>query len=597
MASLPQRSSSGRQRASAAHQATDNSYSTPGAAEEVPQSETDISSLTNPSTEHPDVVFPTVSRSSAAQDTESARQPSSDIPPQQEGQQEQTREQEREQQQQDQPSAMGDPSSSSSSPPSSTNAIQKPTSTSASPSAPDSEPRKCWICYTDETEDTPLNNEWRSPCPCALTAHEACLLDWLADLENPASRKRNGRPTKMHCPQCKSEIVISRPRSFVVDLVRAVERLAGRLVLPGMVFTLAGTVWAGCCAHGVYSIYFIFGSEDAQRIFQGRAGEGAATWNPRLNFGLPLIPIVLILSRTKYAEGLLPAIPVLFFATHQPGSQELEMDFWPPSAAMTFAALPYAKSFYSMLYEKLFGKLERRWIAEVQPRAGEDAGADGQQGVGGHGVAPDVGNGDILMEIDLELQVGLGGGGNDDDDNNNDNLPALPEAGGDQQQQQQQQHQQPNGEGAQVNGAGGEGEAAQNQAAAAAAAADAAQGNQILGRRQEGIIHETSNLADTVLGALLFPAISASMGGMLKMALPKAWTTAPAAASAASSSLEKGKSGLLQSKWGRSVVGGCLFVLLKDALVLYCRWKLAKTHRKRRVLNYDRAKKQVVGRS
>lgn len=422
-----------------------------------------------------------------------------------------------------------------------------------SPPTNNPEPRKCWICYTDETEDTPLNSNWRSPCPCALTAHEACLLDWLADIENPKSRKRNGRAVKLLCPQCKSEIVVSRPTSLIVDLVRTVERLAGRLVLPGMVFTLAGTVWAGCCAHGVYSMYFIFGPEDAQRIFDSGAD---ATWNPRLNLGLPLIPIVLIFSRTRYAEGLLPAIPVLFFATHQPGAQELDMDLWPPSAAMTFAALPYAKSFYSMVYERLFGNLERRWIKEVQPRTGnEDTEDEGHQD-GGH----QVGNGDVLMEIDLELQVGMGEDGDIQDDEanlhagvNQDVPNGAPEAGDGQQD-------------------------GLNQAER--------QGNQILGRRQDELIHESSNLADTVLGALLFPAISASMGGVLKLALPKSWTTAP--------TLDRGKAGLLQSKWGRSVVGGCLFVLLKDALVLYCRWKLAQTHRKRRVLNYDRTKKRVV---
>ncbi|KAK2809630.1 hypothetical protein FQN50_003687 [Emmonsiellopsis sp. PD_5] len=478
-----------------------------------------------------------------------------------------------------------------------TTAIQPTTTTTSSPppTDPDPEPRKCWICYTDETEDTPLNTEWRSPCPCALTAHEACLLDWLADLENPSSRKRtsSGRPAKMHCPQCKSEIVISRPRSLVVDLVRAVERLAGKLVLPGMVFTLAGTVWAGCCAHGVYSTYFVFGAEDAQRIFAGRGESGASSassWNPRLNFGLPLIPIVLILSRTKYAEGLLPAIPVLFFATQQSGSPELEVDLWPPSAAMTFAALPYAKSVYGVLYEKLFGKLERRWIAEVRPRAGEESAEDvaQQQGGGGNQAVVQgpggggIDGGDFLMEFDLELQVGLGGGDDDEDDDAADDLAAI-HAG---------IHQQPlPGGGPQVDAVG-----AENNAAAAAAAAAEGNNNQILGRRQEGIIHDTNNLADTFLGALLFPAISASMGGVLKMALPKSWTTPPPSSSSISV-LEKGKAaGLLQSRWGRSVVGGCLFVLLKDALVLYCRWKLAKTHRKRKVLNYEGGRERGRGR-
>jgi hypothetical protein len=74
------------------------------------------------------------------------------------------------------------------------------------------------------------------------------------------------------------------------------------------------------------------------------------------------------------------------------------------------------------------------------------------------------------------------------------------------------------------------------------------------------------------------------MGGLLKYILPKSWTTP-------SSVLERSRPGLLQTRWGRSVVGGCMFVLLKDALVLYCRWKLAQTHRRRKVQNYDRTKK------
>ncbi|KAH3191691.1 hypothetical protein KXW62_006759 [Aspergillus fumigatus] len=423
-------------------------------------------------------------------------------------------------------------------------ASKSPVPSSTATESVNEEPRKCWICYTDETEDSPLNSEWRSPCPCALTAHEACLLDWLADLENPRSRKRNGHGAKMVCPQCKSEIVVSRPRSYIVDVVRMFERLAGRLVLPGMVFTLAGTVWAGCCAHGVYSMYFVFGTEEARQILEETAD---GTWNSGLNLGLPLIPLVLIFSRTRYAEGLLPAIPVLFFATHN-SAQELDLDLWPPSAAMTFAALPYVKSFYSAVYHRLFGKLERKWIAEVQPRQADinefDDNAPPEHPEGRN----DAENGQILMEIDLEFQVGMG----------NDVRQGILGLHA--------------GENAQNNG--------QNQGGGQN------ENNLGLGRRDD-LIHETSNLADIILGALAFPAISASMGGLLKYILPKSWTTAPSA-------LERGRPGLLQTRWGRSVIGGCVFVLLKDALVLYCRWKLAQTHRKRKVLNYDRKKKKVV---
>ncbi|WEW55078.1 hypothetical protein PRK78_000506 [Emydomyces testavorans] len=427
----------------------------------------------------------------------------------------------------------------------------------------ENEPKKCWICYTDETEDSPLNSEWRSPCPCALYAHEACLLDWLADLENPKSRRYNGRSAKMHCPQCKAEIVIARPRSLVVDLMRKVDRMVGRLVLPGVLFTLAGTVWAGCCAHGVYSMYLVFGMEETKRILE--AGN-QLSWNPKLNLGLPMIPLTLILSRTRYAESLLPAIPVIFFATHRPRERQMDLDMWPPSASVTFAALPYAKSFYGVLYERLFGKLERKWIAEVQPRAGENeesgqAGEERHQNENNRHQEHIPEEGEILMEIGLELDLGI----RDDDD---DRPPVAIQAVA-----QGRDNQQPGQAGAQVDGQAGN------------PPEDAA--NQILGRHQNQIIQDTGNLADTVLGALIFPAISAGVGGLLKLALPKSWTTAPV-------SLDKGRASFLQTRWGRSVVGGCLFVFLKDALVLYCRWKLAQSHRKRRVLNYDRVKKRVV---
>jgi hypothetical protein len=221
---------------------------------------------------------------------------------------------------------------------------------------------------------------------------------------------------------------------------------------------------------------------------------------------------------------------------------------------MTFAALPYVKSIYGALYERMFGKLERKWLAEIQPRSGEGENRQDDNQGGGQQAALGVGNGGILMEFDLELQIGV------DEERDDQGMGAAAPAGNENQANNPQV------------GAAQDG---QNQ------------DQQVLGRRRQDLIQDTSNFADTILGALLFPAISAGMGGLLKLALPKSWTTPP-------SVLERGRAGILQSRWGRSVIGGCLFVLLKDALVLYCRWRLAQTHRKRRVLNYDRQKKKVV---
>ena len=61
------------------------------------------------------------------------------------------------------------------------------------------------------------------------------------------------------------------------------------------------------------------------------------------------------------------------------------------------------------------------------------------------------------------------------------------------------------------------------------------------------------------------------------------WTTPPAPNKLGGRIVARG---LLQEKWGRSLVGGCLFVVVKDAVGLYVRWKMAQMHRGRRVLDY-----------
>ena len=102
--------------------------------------------------------------------------------------------------------------------------LPKPTIPSADD--PDSDIKKCWICFSDSNEDTPETSQWRDPCPCALVAHEECLLDWIADAENTKnSKNRSFGPPQITCPQCKSEIKLARPRNYIVDVAKGLERL------------------------------------------------------------------------------------------------------------------------------------------------------------------------------------------------------------------------------------------------------------------------------------------------------------------------------------------------------------------------------------
>lgn len=402
--------------------------------------------------------------------------------------------------------------------------------------------KKCWICICDSTEDDPsIPPKWRSPCTCNLTAHEDCLLDWVADLENPANRKRDPPPSKILCPQCKSEIKIARPRNYVVDSVRAFDRAVGRLVLPGLGLSLFGTIWTGFCIHGISAVHIVFGQNEARMILHSAVRHGIGNVAA---YGL--VPLSLIFSRTNYADFVLPGGTLFLLSTQLREHFEIDMTIWPPKASTVFACLPAIRSGYNFCYEKAFGEMNRRWISEVQPRQGDDTTPN--EADAANAVEDAADGGGFVVELDINL--GGHGGGEADAEapppgaeaNDNFNGGANAAAGG--------------------NRNGGV--------------------HQIFGQRGEDIVDGTG-LGQSVLGALAFPWVAAGMGGLLSFALPTAWMT--------NANWMNGRPGLLRNRWGRTVVGGMAFVVLKDAVMLYCRWRIAKGFRQRRIMDYDKVKK------
>lgn len=470
----------------------------------------------------------------------------------------------------------------------------------------DDEPRKCWICFNDETEDDETTSEWRSPCTCSLKAHEKCLLDWIADMEAPSSRRRAGKGAgKIQCPQCKSEIKLERPRSLVVDAVRAAERLTGPLLLPSFVLITATAAYSTLSLAGTYTIYQVFGTEDALQIL-GPLYETPDTriaspllrlanhvrqhW--RLEFGLPLIPTVLIASRTTFADSFLPFLPLIFFVSSgQPADEMMQLQ-WPPSAAFTFAALPYLRGFYNAFYDRVCLPREQRWLKEIQPRAGTEDAADAQvqedDEPHDHDHDHEVVE-DIEIDFDFNIFADWNNGGNAANNAAVEN-PPVPIA---------------RGPARPIDAPPLDDDEMPDLIDIEAA--DAAPAPQIpiqpaQPRRQQRVRREiafsTSSIADTILGALIFPSIAAAMGEFLKYTLPTSWVTTPAGAPATpwlggwisvggKAGTAGRPTGFLQTRWGRSLVGGCMFVGLKDMVLLYVRWKMAQNHRRRRVLDYD----------
>ena len=211
--------------------------------------------------------------------------------------------------------------------------------------APKEEIRRCWICQQDSTEDAP-GTEWRTPCPCSLTAHDSCLLEWIVAEEAP--RPGELAPTRqIVCPQCHAEIQIERPRDYVVLAAESVQRVAKSLVIPAALSSLFACFYSGFLMYGINTLQMVFGHDEAYRIIalagtrqlqvmnriqsehSSRAVQLASrlfrtasmTFDPflpstdlmahwKLFVGLPLIAPSLVLSRTTLAEPFFTIVPV-----------------------------------------------------------------------------------------------------------------------------------------------------------------------------------------------------------------------------------------------------------------------------------------------
>lgn len=403
--------------------------------------------------------------------------------------------------------------------------------TSLFPSSP--EPRKCWICLADETEDTPVSSAWRSPCPCAFKAHEACLLDWVADLEGSNSKRRDGQKSTIRCPHCTHEIIIARPpRAWVISSVKAAEAAAERFVYPMILVSLAGGLLSGCWLHGYSTLYILFGGEEAERIIVGFLPETGISGN----IILPAIPIFLVLSRTRLADKILPFLPFLLLGLITPNSYDSIDTFWPPSVGMTLITLPYLQALYKQFHSRVIAPREAAWLKEIQPRGGEQ----GEESTSNANVVADESNPrNGIFDVEMAPIDSLA----------NEEVLPRPETS--------------------TSGAENR-ERDQSQPAAPPLAAG--------GQRVSEIRVNVLEIVYKVVGSLVFPTISASVGALLLLCLPPSWCKPP---------LLGRPTGLLQTRFGRSLVGGMLFVGIKDAMIFYSRYKLAREHRDRRVLDWN----------
>ncbi|EAA32529.2 hypothetical protein GE21DRAFT_6290 [Neurospora crassa] len=98
-----------------------------------------------------------------------------------------------------------------------------------------------------------------------------------------------------------------------------------------------------------------------------------------------------------------------------------------------------------------------------------------------------------------------------------------------------------------------------------------------------------TDLTNNVVTSLLFPFISYGMGELLRLSLPRSWTSPPKAIVTSGffrsgKIMQGGPGGLLQQRWGRSLAGGCLFVVIRDVFELYAKYRNVQAKKARRIV-------------
>ncbi|KAI0534020.1 hypothetical protein GGR58DRAFT_81931 [Xylaria digitata] len=108
---------------------------------------------------------------------------------------------------------------------------------------------------------------------------------------------------------------------------------------------------------------------------------------------------------------------------------------------------------------------------------------------------------------------------------------------------------------------------------------DGAPGNNGGAPRNRGADGGGRSPINFIAGALLWPGVCYGVGELMRHVLPSRFVSKPVNGPA---------TGLLQERWGRSFIGGCLFVVLKDAFFLYVKYKRMMNRPYRRIKNSER---------
>lgn len=185
--------------------------------------------------------------------------------------------------------------------------------------------RRCWICFGEDEDSVGC---WVKPCPCSLVSHEQCLLDWITENQKGLSPKK-----QVQCPQCARPYYLLEHRSLSLRCLELVQSAAKSTAPYLMMLGFGCSILVAASTYGAYTILTLFGAKEGERLL-GKT----QTWTWRMFLGLPSIPLALIASRSRFADGILPVAAIMLLRASAP-----VVVTWPPSPALVVGSLPWVR--------------------------------------------------------------------------------------------------------------------------------------------------------------------------------------------------------------------------------------------------------------
>ncbi|CAH7684013.1 hypothetical protein PPACK8108_LOCUS17920 [Phakopsora pachyrhizi] len=273
------------------------------------------------------------------------------------------------------------------------------------------EPRKCWICYDDEDEEeeegegdaeggdgevSDGNNprsdsidrigqsltsqsvrddrkhgkitknskyqNWVKACKCSLTAHES--------LSHPTSNNASSPlSTPVKCPQCDTPYRLSQPDYRLLDFIYRLRKP----YVSCLSWSALGCVFLGLgvatSSYGLWASRCFLGSSRWKRWITSSDDWRGLSFVKM--FQLSLVGPILILSRTRQLDSVLPFLPISLILSNlranligdlpSPDFQTIRLrPVFPPDPALTLCLIPWARIGWSWIWGKVTDFVLRR---------------------------------------------------------------------------------------------------------------------------------------------------------------------------------------------------------------------------------------------